>query len=432
MRAGNTANNTISESHLGGDQQMKLVSGQAPWERTLPHFPVYPVLDGDITCDCLIVGGGMGGALTAYRLSSSGANTVLIDKHAVGNGSTFANTGLLKVANDKSLTSCMNTFGEDKGLLFYKLCRDAIGDILKLPGKLDIDPHIIPRGSLLYASFPEDAAALRLEHEHLAAHGFDTEFWEEDRIKAHYSFSKPAAIYSKNDAETNPFRMLHSLLHKAYLNGVRVYEHTKASHFEFGPEGVTCYTETGRIFANHVIFALGYETQEMKKDRGAKLIHTYAIMTRPLKNFPKWHEQSLIWETARPYLYFRTTNDGRIIAGGKDEWLKDPQQCETRVRSQGQRLLEELEALFPEIKGVSAEFSWGGVFGSSHDGLPFIGPHPEYPHCYFIEGYGGNGTVYSMIAAELLCDTLAGITRPELELFSLTRTSKPSPPAVQA
>ncbi len=408
---------------------MKLISGLVPWERTLPHFPVYPVLDGDITCDCLIVGGGMGGAMASYRLSSSGANTVLIDKHAVGKGSTSANTGLLQVANDKSLTSCMNTFGADNGLLFYKLCRKAIGDILKLPGTLDIDPHIIPRSSLLYASFPEDVAALKLEHDHLAAHGFDTEFWEEDKIRAHYSFAKPAAIYSKGDAETNPFRMLHSLIHKACASGVRVYEHTKASHFEFGPQGVTCYTETGRIFANQVIFAMGYETQEMKKDRGAELIHTYAIMTQPLKNLPHWHEQSLIWETARPYLYFRTTNDGRIIAGGKDERLTDPGQSEARVRSQSQRLLEELEALFPEIKGLSAEFAWGGVFGISHDGLPFIGPHPDYPHCYFIEGYGGNGTVYSMIAAELLADTLAGISRPELELFSLTRTSRPSPPS---
>ncbi|OKQ00199.1 FAD-binding oxidoreductase [Paenibacillus sp. P46E] len=406
---------------------MKLLSGKTPWERTLPHYPVYPVLDGDITCDCLIVGGGMGGAMASYRLSRSGASTVLIDKRAVGHGSTHANTGLLQVANDKSLTSCMNTFGAEEGLLFYKLCREAVGKILELPGKLDIDPHIIPRSSLLYASFPEDVAPLRLEYENLAAHGFDAEFWEEDKIKAHYPFSKPAALYSRGDADTNPFRMVHSLIHKAHASGVRVYEHTKARHWEFGADGVTCFTEHGRISAKKVIFAMGYETQEMKKDRGAELINTYAIMTPPLKKFPKWHEQSMIWETARPYLYFRTTIDGRIIAGGKDEQLTGPLERETRVLSQSQRLLEELEALFPEIKGVEAEFSWGGVFGTSRDGLPFIGPHPEYPHCYFIEGYGGNGTVYSMIAAELLSDTLAGTARPELELFSLTRTTKPSP-----
>jgi len=58
-----------------------------------------------------------------------------------------------------------------------------------------------------------------------------------------------------------------------------------------------------------------------------------------------------------------------------------------------------------------------------------IGPHPQYPHCYFLEGYGGNGTVYSMIAA-LITDILTGNPRTDdLELFSLTRTTKPSPPS---
>jgi glycine/D-amino acid oxidase-like deaminating enzyme len=394
--------------------------------------PGYPVLEGDISCEILIIGAGMGGALTAYKLSLSGADTVVIDKKAVAGGSSHANTGLLQTANDKSLASCINTFGEANGVLFYRLCQKAIRNILELQGKLDMDPHIVPRSSLLYASTPGDVPALLEEQRTLAAHGFDSEFWEADKISSHYAFTKPAALYSRGDAETNPFRTAHSLIHKAHAAGVRVYEHTQARHLEFNADSVVCYTESGRIFAKKVIFAMGYETQEMKKDRGAELINTYAIMTRPLQHFPKWHERSLIWETARPYLYLRTTHDGRIIIGGLDEPLTDPERREVRVRSRSQRLLEELEALFPETKGVEAEFAWGSVFGTSRDGLPYIGPHPDYPNCYFIEGYGGNGTVYSMIAAELVTDCLMGKERPELELFSLTRTAKPSPsPAVQ-
>ena len=411
---------------------MKLNSGQLPWEHTLLNPPSYPVLEEDISCDCLIVGGGMGGAMASYRMSLSGADTVLIDKRAVGSGSSHANTGLLQIANDKSLTSCMNTFGEDNGVLFYRLCQQGVRAILELPGKLDMDPQIIPRSSLLYASVPEDVPALRLEYENLIRHGFDSEFWDEQAVRSHYSFSRPAALFSRGDAETNPFRTVHSLIDKARSGGVRVYEHTRALRYEYNADGVVCHTEHGVIHAKNVIFAMGYETQEMKKDRGAELINTYAIMTKPLKLAPKWHEQSLIWETARPYLYFRTTPEGRIIAGGKDEQLTDPERRDIRVLSQSQRLLEELEALFPELHGIEAEYSWGAVFGSTRDGLPYMGPHPDYPHCYFIEGYGGNGTVYSMIAAELLADTLAGRQRPELELFSLTRTARPVPsPAIQ-
>ncbi|UQZ35744.1 amino acid oxidase [Paenibacillus sp. PK3_47] len=406
---------------------MDLNSGRLPWESTLPEIPAYPVLQEDISCECLIVGAGMGGAMTAYKLSLSGLDTVMIDKRTVGGGSSHANTGLLQTANDKSLTSCIHTYGEQNGVLFYRMCQRAVRNILKLQDKLDINPHIVTRPSLLYASRPEDVPALRKEHHTLIAHGFDSEFWEADKIGANYAFTKPGAIYSREDAETNPFRTVHSLIHKAHAVGVRVYEHTKAVHFKFEDEGVICYTEGGRIFAKKVIFSMGYETQEMKKDRGADLINTYAIMTRPLKKMPKWHEQSLIWETARPYLYLRTTHDKRIVIGGKDEPLTDPQRREVRVLSRSQRLLEELEALFPELKGVEAEYAWGAVFGTTRDGLPFIGPHPDYPNCFFIEGYGGNGTVYSMIAAELVTDSLMGKLRPELELFSLTRSAKQVP-----
>ncbi|WP_379133171.1 NAD(P)/FAD-dependent oxidoreductase [Paenibacillus sp. sgz500958] len=406
---------------------MNLISGQSPWSHTLPNPPAYGTLQADAYCDCLVIGGGMGGAMASYRLSSSGANVILIDKRTVGGGSTHANTGLLQIANDKSLTSCINTFGKEHGVLFYNLCRKGLQAILELPGKLDMDPQIFPRSSLLYASVPEDVPVLRMEYENLVANGFETAFWEESQVAAHYSFTRPAALYSNGDAETNPFRTVHSLIHKAHSQGLQVYEHTEAKHLEFKEDEVICHTANGRIFAKNIIFAMGYETQEMKKDRGAELINTYAIMTRPLKVFPKWHERTLIWETARPYLYFRTTPDGRIIAGGKDEPLTDKERRDVRVISQGQKLLLEIEKLFPETRGLELEYAWGAVFGTSRDGLPFIGPHPKYPHCYFVEGYGGNGTVYSMIAAELLADTLAGRHRPELDLFSLTRSSKPSP-----
>jgi glycine/D-amino acid oxidase-like deaminating enzyme len=406
---------------------MNLNSGNTPWRSTIQHPPTYSALEDTVHCDCLVVGAGIGGAMASYYLSLSGAETVLIEKRRAGSGSSHANTGLLQISNDKSLTSCMNTFGQKNGLLFYQLCQTAVRNILDLRDKLDIDAQIIPRSSLLYASTPADVSTLREEYENLVAHGFDSEFWDEERIASVYSFSKPAALYSRSDAETNPYRLVHSLIAKAAINGVRVYEQTEAKHYEFTEDGVICHTEHGRIVAKNVIFAMGYETQEFKKDRGAKLINTYAMMTKPVKEFPKWHERSLLWETARPYLYFRTTPEGRIIAGGKDEPLTDSERRDVRVISQSQRLLEELEALFPEIKGIEIKYSWGAVFGSTYDGLPYIGPHPRFPHCYFIEGYGGNGTVYSMIAAELLTDTIAGKYRPELDLFSLTRSAKPSP-----
>lgn len=406
---------------------MNLISGSTPWPFTLPEAPAYPVLEEELSCECLIIGGGMGGAAAAYRLSRAGVDTVLIEKRKVAEGSTHANTGLLQVMSDKSLTACMNTFGRQQGLLFYRLCRQAVDDILALPGDLNIDPHIYPRPSLYYASSKDDVGALKSEYDTLVQSGFPLEWWEEKEMAAHFSFSKPAAIYSSNDAEANPYRMVHSMIDKAAERGARIYERTEALHCDYGSEEVICYTRCGTIRAKHVIFALGYETQEWKKDRGAELINTYAIVTPPLKIQLKWHERALIWETARPYLYFRLTPDNRIVAGGRDEPLTDPEQRESRVISQCSELMNEVVKHFPETAGIRPEYQWGAVFGTTHDGLPLIGSHPRFPRCFFVEGYGGNGTVYSMLAARLLEDELAGSSTQGLELFSLTRTAKPSP-----
>lgn len=114
---------------------------------------------------------------------------------------------------------------------------------------------------------------------------------------------------------------------------------------------------------------LGYETQEIKKDRAAYLKSTYAITTKPLPDLSSWHEQAMIWETARPYLYMRTTPDNRIIAGGLDEETPDKDQRELRASNQGNVLLEEVRSYFP-LEGLDIDYAWGAVFGNTHDGLP--------------------------------------------------------------
>ena len=58
------------------------------------------------------------------------------------------------------------------------------------------------------------------------------------------------------------------------------------------------------------------------KERKNTAVETsYAVVTNKVDSFEGWHEQSLIWETARPYLYFRTY-ENRIIVGGLDESMK--------------------------------------------------------------------------------------------------------------
>src|SRR6185436_14672989 len=82
---------------------MDLRSGCPFWLLQGDHFPPYPKLDKDKSCDVAILGGGITGALVAYHLAQSGIDAILLDRRQPGCGSTMASTGLLQYELDTPL-----------------------------------------------------------------------------------------------------------------------------------------------------------------------------------------------------------------------------------------------------------------------------------------------------------------------------------------
>lgn len=403
---------------------MQLTGGLTPWDHKntglLPH---YPRLETALSCEAAVIGGGMSGALAAYLLTQMGLDVVLLEKRRIGHGSTSANTGLLQFMNDTSLTELIDTFGERIGTGFYAMCREAVDQLSVIAAELPVDSGFKRRSSLYMASREEDAKILQQEHSLLQQLGYETEYWSRRKIEAHYPFSRAAALYTAHDAEVDPFALVQGMILAASRRGLRVFENSPVEQSHFTGTETCLQTAAGEVRAKTVIWAAGYEVQDWKPDAAASLQCTYAVMTEPLPDLSFWHEQALIWETKRPYLYFRTTPDRRIIAGGLDEPLREGTRLEQNVSVRQEQLLKEISRLFPNLPPLKADYAWSGIFANTRDGLPLIGPHPAVPGSFFIEGYGGNGTVYSMIAARLIADVLSGKTREELDWFAFGRSS---------
>lgn len=249
---------------------MKLMTGKLFWN-TGVSVPCYPPLGSDMICDVLVVGSGEAGAHIAYSLAKIGMSVMLIEKREIACGSTFANVGVLQFLHDKSLTSLIHTFGEEKGVRAYKLCYEALRTMEKVVPTLDIDPYFIPRSSLYYASKSEDVSFLQEEYNTLQNYGFPVEYFTESDIKKRYPFIKQAALYTHGDAEVNPYLLAHSLLHKANQMGANIYEHTEAIHIKKRKNDLICYTKIGnQIVAKNIIMATGYEALFGKKERKKK------------------------------------------------------------------------------------------------------------------------------------------------------------------
>ncbi|EIT87069.1 FAD dependent oxidoreductase [Fictibacillus macauensis ZFHKF-1] len=399
---------------------MKLHNGSLYWPTTLdtpvatntakiaPHY------------DVIVVGGGMSGALTAYTLAKEGMTVAVIDKRAMAHGSSSANTGLLQYANDIMLHELIAQIGEQDAVNFYRECQQAVQQLHDVARTLPIDPHFIMRKSICYASDDSHVAKVQKEYETLRQYGFAADYWDANDVAKHMPFTKPAALVTYGDAEVNPYRFVHGIFYKLAQEGVHLFEGVEALQTESSSQGVELTTSIGSFYASSVVYATGYDSNPMQSYVGSDINRSYAIATAPIADLSQWEDRAMIWETKRPYFYMRTTVDHRIIAGGLDEDSPEAPHDEAWIADRGKRIVEELQRLFPSLS-LTIDYAWGASFGESVDNLPFIGRHPDKPHLYYLFGYGGNGTVYSMIGATLLRDELLGQPRHDLACIDLNR-----------
>jgi len=371
--------------------------------------------------DAVIVGGGMSGSLCAYTLANEGLKVAIIDKGKVGSGSTMANTGLLQYSNDIMLHELINQIGEEKAVRFYTICRNAVDQLEEVSKKIPINSDFIRRKSLYYASDEADVNKLKKEYDTLRKHGFDAEYLTRKDLEDHTPFSKPAAIITHGDAEVNPFLFSRGIIR--YLiehDRVDIFENVKADEIIENKKGIEISTTIGRFHANNILFATGYEKPPFLSETRVDLNRSYAMATEPIEDLSAWKDRDLIWETKRPYLYLRTTQDGRIIAGGLDEDKPETPQNEDWINNRANRIRMEVEKLFPMLD-IKVAYAWGAVFGESVDNLPFIGKHPTKDRIYYLLGYGGNGTVYSMLGSVILKDLILGRSNKHADIVKLDR-----------
>ena len=398
---------------------MDLRTGAAFWPLKNGLIGVYPPLEQSETCDVAVIGAGVSGALVAQRLAEAGCDVIVVDRDDVAMGSTAATTGLLQYETDTSLTELADHFGIDRAVRSWKLGQKAIDDIEALCSADGCG--LSRRPSLYLASSRWDQRRLKVEYELRARHGFDVSWLDQKKIAVTYGFLHRAAIRSGGAAEIDAYRLTHTALRQATGRGARVFDRTSVIGVRTDAEGVTLKTNRdATIRARRVVVATGYEAaQRLRKARG-HLHSTWACVSEPVANLSWWPERCLIWETSRPYTYLRTTSDCRVMIGGEDEPWSSRHENTSLLSRKAKRLLTKFLKLFPEAQ-IELAYAWAGVFGTTPDGLPYIGAVRDHPHTWYALGYGGNGITWSTIAADLIRDWWSGRSNPDAELFSFER-----------
>ena len=400
---------------------MDLRSGHPFWRLKNGLLADYPSLKCNESCEVAIIGGGITGALVAYHLTQEGVETVLVDTRDIGAGSTAASTALLQYEIDTELHELIGRVGEAHAVRSYRLGLEAIDTVERLSHELKDDCGFERKTSLYLASRKSDVTKLRKEYDTRKAFGFHVEYWEAKDIESRASFAAPGAILSYGDAQVDPFRLTHRLIQAAKTQGLRVYDRCEVAKVEPSNLGIVLHTASGfRISGQRVVFATGYESQQYLKQNVGALKSTFALISEPCDSFEGWPDRSLIWESARPYFYLRTTSDNRAIVGGEDVPFATAHKSDQLIARKTKKLQRRFADMFPQID-LEVSYTWAGTFGETKDGLAYIGQTPEVPHAYFALGYGGNGITFSVIAAKIITDLHLGRPNPDADIFRFER-----------
>lgn len=401
---------------------MKLRSNEPFWLVKNGLIGSYPSLDESIETDILVVGSGITGSLIAHRCIADGYATTLIDRREIAHGSSSATTSMLQYEIDTPLWELIELIGERGAVDSYWACFNSIDDLGKVSNEISSTCGFKKKDSLYFAARKKDIPSLKKEFAAREKHGFPVSWLEPVEIEEKYGLEDTfGGIISLQGGSIDAFCLAHEILKFNHNRGLAIYDKTDLVKTDHSKNGVSLTTEYGNVIkAKKVIYCNGFESVEMIKDKFVDLISTYAIVGEVSEDDHSHLSETVFWNTAEPYNYFRTTDDNRILIGGEDEDFVDAQKRDSLLGAKADKLEKTLKSLIPSLK-FRTDFAWAGTFGETKDGLPYIGEHPNFPSAYFVLGFGGNGITFSVIGMEMVTAMLKCEKHPLDEYFRFRR-----------
>ncbi|MBB4805861.1 glycine/D-amino acid oxidase-like deaminating enzyme [Chryseobacterium defluvii] len=401
---------------------MDLKSNEPFWLLKNGLMASYPSLKSDEECDVLIIGGGITGSLMAHQMMEDGYKTILIDRREICNGSTSATTSMLQYEIDVPLFDLIGKIGERGAVGSYKACSDSIDRIEKLTKKIRSDAGFKRKKSLYFVAKKKDVAWLKNEFEARKNAGFEVKWLESGDVSERFGFENTyGGILSEQGASIDAFKFAHELFKFNVKRGLRIFDKTEMRSVKYCKGHNIVFTANGpQIKAKKVIYCIGFESKNLIKDNFVDLKSTYALVSEIDEAGFKDIADILVWNTDEPYLYMRTTDDGRMLIGGADEDFHNAEKRDALLDKKEKVILKALRKIKPDCHFYT-DFVWAGTFGETKDGLPYIGTHERFRNSYFVLGFGGNGITFSVTGMQMVSLYMKNKKHPLSEYFKFGR-----------
>jgi glycine oxidase len=344
--------------------------------------------------ECIIIGGGVIGLLTARALHKSGVDVLLIERGPLGGESSWAGGGIISPLYPWRYQDSVNVFAQKSKALYPQL-------VAELTQESGIDCELLTSGLLVTDESEIDHAlswserwAVELQHITNQQSLQSIEPALNSEVKQ--GLWMPDVMQVRNPKIVKALKGSFNSLNIAYL------EHTPVLDIIVQAGRVTgVHTKDKDFVADKVIVAGGAWS--------AGLIESVQkVDVEPVKG------QMIMFKGAPDIVhrivlsqghYIIPRRDGRILAGST---LERTGFDKTTSKSALQELRDNAVALVPALAELEIERQWAGLRPGTANGVPYVCPVEETQGLYVHAGHYRNGIVLGPASVQLMVELVQG------------------------
>lgn len=360
--------------------------------------------------DVIIIGAGFTGVSAGLRLAKSGISVAILEQHAIGNGASGRNGGLV-----------CSGFRHDQKWFEDKIGALAaqgvwqVAEAAKLHLKSNLQHHNIEADyetGLVFAAHSKSMLDwTQKDAEHLAKqYGYSA---LSNLTKAECADTLGTDVYwggvrDDGAGRIHPLKYLFGLVSAAEKAGAWFFENCQAKKVTETAQGVEVTSSKGIVNAKKLLLCGDGQLEGIHPEVEAKVmpIGSFMVATAPIDlEFMKGAVGAM--DTKFVVNYFQRTKDNRLLFGGGEKytphWPKDIAQF---VR-------KNLAKIYPKFAEVEISHAWGGILGITPTRLPFVRQVSD--NIMVSAGYSGQG----VLLAPYFGDILAKVILSEKSPFSI-------------